>query len=119
MKKLALVLSATAAFVLSACTTVPTQDQVNLIKNACNVDATIRPTVTALLAVPGLATPAEAQAITVARAAIDPICANPEGTPAANAQAILANQTGNILGIIATLQARKAGAAPLTVAPAK
>ena len=111
------ILATLLALSLAACTTVPTTDQVAMIQNACNIDATIRPTVTALLAVPGLATPEENLAVQAARDAIDPICANPTGTPAANAQAILAKQTGNIIGIIAALQARKSGAAP-AVAPA-
>jgi hypothetical protein len=104
---------AALALSLSACSTVPTTDQVDMIKNACNVDAAMRPTVSALLAVPGLSTASEQLAISTARAAIDPICANPTGTPLVNAQTILAQQTGNIMGIIATLQARKAGAVPV------
>ena len=113
MKRFALfVLAAFAAFFFSACTTVPTSNEVALIQNACNVDATLRPTVTALLAVPGLATPEEVLIVNTARSAIDPICANPTGTPAANAQAILATQTGNIIGIITALQTRKAASPP-------
>ena len=78
MKRFALfVLAAFAAFFFSACTTVPTSNEVALIQNACNVDATLRPTVTALLAVPGLATPEEVLIVNTARSAIDPICANP------------------------------------------
>lgn len=108
MKHILLIaLAASAAFFMPACTTLPSQNQVTLIQNACNVDATIRPTVTALLAVPGLATPEENLVVQAARDAIDPICANPTGTPAANAQAILAKQTGNIIGVITALQARK------------
>ena len=87
--------------VLPACTTAPTADP---------VDAGVRPTVTALLAIPGLATAQEVAAVTAARAVIDPICANPAGTPQANALAALTTASGQVVAIVTTLQARKAAA---------
>ena len=96
--------------VLPACTTAPTADQVAQIQTACAVDAGLRPTVTALLAIPGLATTQEVAAVTAARAVIDPICANPAGTPQANALAALTTASGQVVAIVTTLQARKAAA---------
>jgi hypothetical protein len=96
------------ALVLCACTTTPTANQVAAITNACAIDAGIRPTVTELLAIPGLATPQEVAAVVAARAVIDPICANPSATPQANALAALTGASAQVIAIVTTLQARKA-----------
>lgn len=111
---LSIALAAASAVVLAtlpACTTVPAANQVQAIQNACAVDAGIRPTVTVLLAVPGLAKPEQIAAVAAARAVIDPICANPIGTPQANAAAALAGATGQILAIVTDLQAKRAAEA--------
>lgn len=112
MKRFALTamiaLAAASVAVLPACTTAPTADQVAQIQTACAVDAGVRPTVTALLAIPDLATAQEIAAVAAARAVVDPICANPAGTPQANALAALTAASGQVVAIVTTLQARKA-----------
>jgi len=100
-------LSCVFAIALCACTTTPTANQVAAITNACAIDAGIRPTITELLAIPGLATPAEITAVATARAVIDPICANPSATPQANALAALTGASAQVIAIVTTLQARK------------
>jgi hypothetical protein len=106
-------IAAVAAVMVAACTTTgtPTPQAVNAIQTACTADAALRPTVTALLAIPGLATPQEVTAVTAARAVIDPVCANPSAPVAANVQAALAASTGNIVAIVTELQVRKTRAA--------
>lgn len=96
------------AVALCACATTPTANQVAAITNACAIDAGLRPTVTLLMAVPGLATPPESAAIVAARAIIDPICANPSATPQANTLTLLTSASAQVIGIVTTLQARKA-----------
>lgn len=96
-----------ACLMLSGCATAPGAAEVTQIQTACAVDAGLRPTVTVLLAVPGLANVQDVAAITAARAVIDPICANPGGTPQANAIAILAGASGQLVGIVTQLQARQ------------
>ncbi len=91
----------------AGCVTAPTANQVAAITNACAIDTGIRPTITALLAIPGLATPAEIAAVTAARAVIDPICANPSATPQANALAALTGASAQVIAIVTTLQERK------------
>jgi hypothetical protein len=105
MKKVLLALTA-STLALMACTTPPTQNEVNAITNICLVDSGIRPLVTALEV---LATPEEVAGLTTARAVIDPICANPAGSVASNAVAVLTNNVANIQAILIKLQARKAG----------
>ena len=105
MKKI-LAIVALGVLALSACTSPPTQNEVNAITNICLVDAGVRPLVTALEV---LATPEEVAGITTARAVIDPICANPAGSVASNAVAVLSNNVANIQAILVKLQARKAG----------
>ena len=102
-------IGAIAAIVLLSigCSTVPTVNGANMIAQACVIDATIRPTVSALLAVHGLANPDEVVAITVARAAIDPICSNPTAPASVNASTILLENIGKVQGIITALEARK------------
>ena len=58
-----------ACLMLSGCASAPGVDQVAQIQAACAVDAGLRPTVTVLLAVPGLANVQDVAAITAARAA--------------------------------------------------
>ena len=102
------------AALLCACATpgaAPNAAQVADIQTACAVDAGLRPTVTGLLAIPGLATVDEVAAVTAARAVIDPICANPGGTVQANAIAAVTSASAQVLGIVTQLQARKSGSA--------
>jgi hypothetical protein len=89
------------------CATTPTASQVQAIENACAIDAGIRPIVTELLAVPGLATPAESLAVSTARNIIDPICANPSASPKANTLAALTGASMNIVNIVTALKARQ------------
>lgn len=99
--------SAVVLATLPACATAPTDNQIQAIQNACAFDAGIRPTVTVLLAMPGLAKPEQIAVVAAARAVIDPICANPGGMPQANAAAALAGATGQVLSVLADLQAKK------------
>ena len=96
-----------ACLMLSGCATAPGAAEVAQIQTACAVDAGLRPTVSVLLAVPNLATAQEATTIIAARAVIDPICANPAGTPQVNAIAVLAGASGQLVGIVTQLQARQ------------
>ena len=105
---------------LTACASpagAPDAAQAQQIQMACAVDAGLRPTVTALMAIPGLVQPAENVAIVAARAVIDPICANPAGNIQANAISVLVNANAQLVGIVAQVQARKNAAAD--AAPAK
>lgn len=106
MNKYLLALAIAGLVILSACTTPPPSQIVAAIQNACFIDATMRPTVTAL---EPLATPTQVLAINTARSVIDPICANPEGSVQANTMTILATNIGNIQGILVALQTQKAG----------
>jgi hypothetical protein len=96
----------------------PSQAQVQQIENASAIDAGLRPSVTALLAIPGLATPQEVAAVIAARAVIDPICANPSGNLQANAIATVTSASATIVGIAATWKARGASAVTATPVPA-
>ena len=115
MKKLFTLAAACSVLALAACSTTGTPEagQVQQIQTACAVDAGIRPTVTALLAIPGLATVQEVAAVGAARAVIDPICANPGGSVQANAITILVSANAQLVGIVAQLQARKATVDPV------
>ena len=117
MKKLIAFYLACAALALAACATAPDASQVQQIQTACAVDAGLRPTVTAMMAVPGLVQPAEDAAIVAARAVIDPICANPSGTPQANAISILVSANAQLVGIVTQIQARKMAAESPAAAP--
>lgn len=102
---------------LSACTTAgvptsPTDQQVARIQAACATDAAIRPSVTVLLTIPGLATPEQAAGIAAARAVIDPICANPEAGLQGNSAAALAGAVGQVVAYVAQMQAQRAMADP-------
>ena len=95
---------------ISACTSTPmTPDanQVAAIQNACAVDAGLRPTVTLLLAVPGLAKVEEVAVVTAARAIIDPVCANPANSVQANAIAAVTGASAQIIGVVTQLQQRQ------------
>lgn len=108
-----LMLAAIACMALAACAGAPTAGGVAAIQNACAIDAGIRPTVSALLV---FATPQEAAAVTAARAVIDPVCANPSGSYEANTVAAVTAASAQVLGVVATLQARKSH--PPSPAPA-
>lgn len=105
-KALALIASA----MLAACAGSPTATQTQEIQNACAIDAGIRPAVTALLAIPGLAQADEIAAVTAARAVIDPICANPSASFQADALTAFSSAAAQVVGIEAALSARKAAA---------
>ena len=104
-----------SALLLSACATsptgavTPTAQTVQQIQQACLVDAGIRPIVTALLAVPGLATVQEVAAVAAARQVIDPICANPAGSIQANTMTILTQNINTVTSLLGVLNARNGG----------
>ena len=107
---LILAISTLAISTLTACVSpqaAPNANQVAAIQNACAVDAGLRPTITVLLAVPGLAKVEEVEAVTAARAIIDPVCANPSGTVQANAIAAVTGASAQIIGIVTQLQLRQ------------
>ena len=121
MKKFFLFLAAAVlALAFAACTTTgaPNATQVQAMQQACAIDAGVRPSVTVLLSIPGLATVQEVAAVAAARAVIDPICANPAGSAQANSLAVLSSATGQVTSILIQLQARKAGSVPAPVAAA-
>jgi uncharacterized lipoprotein YajG len=101
------IIAIAVAMLFAGCATVPTANQVVEIKMACSIDAGIRPTITALLAIPDLAKPEEVAVVGAARAIIDPICANPSGSLQEDALSAVAGATGQIVGIVTALQARK------------
>lgn len=95
---------------ISACVTqpaAPDAQQIAAIQGACAADAALRPTVTVLLAVPGLATPQEVAGVAAARAVIDPICSNPSAGLAGNALAAVSGAAGQIVAYVADMQARR------------
>ena len=103
-------LLALAAATLTACVaqpSTPDAKQLAAIQGACAADAALRPTVTLLLAVPGLATPQEAAGVAAARAVIDPICANPSAGLAGNALAAVSGAAGQVVAFVADMQARR------------
>lgn len=102
---------------LSACTSTGgpaslTDQQVARIQAACATDAAIRPSVTVLLTIPGLATPEQIAGIAAARAVIDPICANPAAGLQGNASAALAGAVGQVVAYMAQMQTQRAMADP-------
>lgn len=112
-----LVAIASFGLALSACSTAggpasPTDQQVERIQAACATDAAIRPSVTVLLTIPGLATPEQIAGIAAARAVIDPICANPAAGLQGNASAALAGAVGQVVAYVAQMQAQRAMADP-------
>ncbi len=105
-------LSILAVIALAACTTTggqvaPNAQMVQQIQQACLVDAGVRPIVTALLAVPNLATVQEIAAVAAARQVIDPICANPSGSVQANTLTILTQNINTVTNLLGTLNARQ------------
>lgn len=89
---------------LAACAGAPTAGGVAAIQNACAIDAGLRPTVSALLI---FATPQEVAAVGAARAVIDPVCANPNGTYEANTVAAVTAASAQVLGVLAELKSRQ------------
>lgn len=100
-----------AALALAACVSSPRAPDVVKIQAACAADAVMRPSVSALLDVPGLATLEQKGAVMAARSVIDPICRDPA---AAQQGAItgLTAATGQLLAVYAEIKARKAARAP-------
>lgn len=113
MKRILLI--AAAALALTGCGSTPGQDgqqpAVSQIQAACAADAVIRPSVTALLEAPGVATAEQRTVVLAARAVIDPICANPAGARQA-AAAGLSNATAQVLGVYLALKQARAASAP-------
>lgn len=113
MKKIvSRVICTACAILLAACVTAgmpgaPSDQQVARIQAACATDAAIRPSVTVLLAIPGLATPEQAAGIAAARAVIDPICANPVAGLQGNSAAALAGAVGQVVAYVAQMQAQR------------
>lgn len=112
MKRYVLSLIALGALALSACATTgtsasPSDQQVARITAACVTDAAIRPSVTVLLTIPGLATPEQIAGIAAARAVIDPICANPGAGLQGNSAAALAGAVGQVVAYVAQMQAQR------------
>lgn len=105
MKKLFLI--SIAALALVACSSV-TPAQESQIKTACATDAIIRPSVTALLEAPGLATIEQKSAVLAARAIIDPICANPSVPVQDQVAQGLAAAVGQVVVIYTELKTKKA-----------
>lgn len=106
------ILCMTCAIALSACVTTgapgaPSDQQVARIHAACATDAAIRPSVTVLLTIPGLATPEQAAGIAAARAVIDPICANPAAGLQGNSAAALTGAVGQVVAYVAQMQAQR------------
>lgn len=101
-----------AALVLAACASSPDQPpDVSRLQAACAADAVIRPSVSALLDVPGLATLEQRAAVMAARAVIDPICRDPA---AAQQGAItgLTNATAQVLAVYVAMKQARAASAP-------
>lgn len=106
---------AAVALALAGCVSTPGQDgqhpDVAGIQAACAADALIRPSVSALLDVPGLATLEQKGAVMAARSIIDPICRDPA---AAQQGAIsgLTNATAQVLAVYVAMRQARAASAP-------
>jgi dihydrodipicolinate synthase/N-acetylneuraminate lyase len=99
-----IILIGALAFALSACattSTTPTDSQVAQIKQACAIDAQIRPVVQVFEVA---ADPQVIAGLVAARTIIDPICANPTQTLEANAQAAFSAAIAQALKIEMTLR---------------
>lgn len=83
----------------------PGEARIARIQRICAVDAAIRPVVTQLLESPDVSDE-DRSMVAVARAAIDPICANPSGSVEANVITTLTANTGNILAVMTKLQSK-------------
>lgn len=95
------------ALLAAACSTPPTAGQLYAIQTACGSDAALRPTVSILLSIPGLATPQEVAGIAAARAIIDPICADPGAPVGTTAAQSLAGAAGQVAAYVVAMQARQ------------
>ena len=104
-------LIALVALSLAACAGSPQQPDVDKIRAACAADALIRPSVTALLDVPGLATLEQKRAVMAARSIIDPICRDPAAAQQ-GALAGLSNATAQVLAVYVAMRQAKAASAP-------
>ena len=113
MKRLTFFAAAVAAVAigLAACAAAPEQPDVAKIQAACAADALIRPSVSALLDAPGVATLEQRAAVMAARAVIDPICLNPA---AAQQGAVtgLTNASAQLLAVYVAMRQAKAASAP-------
>ena len=122
MKKLFTLFAIAAIMALAACSTTgpagtPDASQVAQIQMACAVDAGLRPQVTVLISLPGVATPEAIAAVVAARGVIDTVCANPAGSVQANALAAFSGATATVLGFIAQSKMPKPAATPAASAP--
>ena len=106
-KNLAAIAAVCSLVACSVATIAPDAPVVAAIKSACAADALLRPSASILIAIPGLATPGEAAAVLAARAVVDPICANPDGSIGSNAAAAVEGATGQILAVVAQIGARR------------
>lgn len=112
MKRTLFAAAVAVAAALAACATTQGQPpDVANIQAACAADALIRPSVSALLDVPGLATLEQRAAVMAARAVIDPVCRNPAAAQQ-GAAAGLANASAQLLGVYAALRQARAASAP-------
>lgn len=105
MKKLLISL---AVMALAACASSPGDDPVQAIQRACADDAAIRPSVTALLAVPGLASPKAIATVTAARVVIDGVCA----APAASDRVRLLQAVTSVFSVYVELKTARAASSP-------
>ena len=112
MKRLLIVGAAVAvALSLAGCATQDQQPDAAKIAAACAADALIRPSVSALLDAPGVATLEQRAAVMAARAVIDPICLNPA---AAQQGAIvgLTNASAQLVAVYVAMRQARAASAP-------
>lgn len=104
-----------AALALAGCAAGPATDgaqpDVSRIRAACAADALIRPSVSALLDVPGLAGLEQKAAVMAARAVIDPICRDPASAQQ-GAITGLTNATAQVLAVYVALKQSRAASAP-------
>jgi len=113
MKRILLI--AAAALALTGCVSTPGQDSqrpdVAQIQAACAADALIRPSVSALLDVPALATLEQKGAVMAARSIIDPICRDP-ASARQGAIAGLSSATAQVVAIYVAMRQARAASAP-------
>ena len=107
------ILSVACSIALSACVAgvapgAPADQQVARIQAACATDAAVRPSVTVLLTIPGLATHEQAAGIEAARAIIDPSWAKRAAGVQGNRAAELGGAVGQGVAYVAQMQAQRA-----------